>query len=139
MMMERCQCMNVRRYRMVSEESAHDLPQPLPLFRDRQMSPLSQFLLDLLKFCPHSVAPRLPAKQELALFRLAADKGEPQETESLRPTKPAFCALMHGITAEHDQPGLFRIKRQRKLLQPLPHRVPEPPGITLVLKAEHDV
>src|SRR5437763_14409099 len=38
-----------------------------------------------------------------------------------------------------DQASLLRVKRQRELLEPLAHRVPEAPGITLVRKANDDV
>lgn len=102
MMMERSKCITVRWHCVVSKESAYNLPQPFPLLRDRQMFPPLKFLLDLLEFRSHAVAPRLPAKQELALSRLATDEGESQKIDSLRLAKPAFCALMSRITAEHD-------------------------------------
>ena len=41
--------------------------------------------------------------------------------------------------AKRDQAGLVRMQRQRKLLQARAHRVPEAPGIGLVLETDHDV
>jgi hypothetical protein len=41
--------------------------------------------------------------------------------------------------AEREQAGLVRMQRQRKLLQPLAHAVPEATGIGLTLEADHDV
>src|SRR3954454_17220685 len=35
--------------------------------------------------------------------------------------------------------GLVRMQRQRELPQPLAHRVPEAPGVSLALEADHDV
>jgi hypothetical protein len=89
MMMERCQCMTVRRHGGVSKEFAYDLPQPLPLFPDRLMSPPQQLLPDLLELDPHAVARRLPTEQEPALFRLAADKGKTRESQGLRLARSA--------------------------------------------------
>ena len=41
--------------------------------------------------------------------------------------------------AELDQASLVRIERQRELLEPLAHVVPEAPGIRLVLEADNNV
>ena len=41
-----------------------------------------------------------------------------------------------GEAAELDQAGLVRIERQRELLEPLAHIVPEAPGVRLVLEAD---
>ena len=43
------------------------------------------------------------------------------------------------VAAELDQAGLVRIERQRELLQPLAHRIPETPGVSPVLKPNDDV
>jgi hypothetical protein len=40
------------------------------------------------------------------------------------------------MTAKLDQAGLFRVQRQRELLEPVPHRVPEAPDVTLVLETD---
>ena len=69
----------------------------------------------------------------------AADQSEPQEVEGLRFAKPALLSLGRRMAAELDQSGLVRMQRQRELLQPLAHRVPEAPGVALVLKADHQV
>ena len=103
------------------------------------MPSLSQLILNFLELRLHAITPRLPAEQELALLRLTADESETQEVEGFRLAKSAFCALLRRITTEHDQPGLFRMKRQRELLQPFTHRVPETAGIAFMLKAENDV
>jgi hypothetical protein len=41
--------------------------------------------------------------------------------------------------AKLQQPGLFPVKLESELLEPLSHRVPEPPRINFVLEADHDV
>ena len=40
---------------------------------------------------------------------------------------------------ELDQSGLVRMKRQRELPQPFAHRVPEAPGVGLMLEAHDEV
>jgi hypothetical protein len=109
MVMERGQCMTVRRHCVVREEAAHDLPQPFPLFGDGLMPTLPQLLLHLFELRLDAVASRLPMKQELPLSRLATDEGEPQEVEGLRFTKTSLDALGRGIAAERDQAGLIRM------------------------------
>ena len=69
----------------------------------------------------------------------AADEREAQEVEGLRFAEPALCAPDRRKAAELDQAGLLRMQRQRKLLQPRAHRVPEAPGVGFVLEADHDV
>ncbi len=41
--------------------------------------------------------------------------------------------------AKLDQAGLVRVERQRELLEPLAHIVPEAPGVSLVLEADDNV
>jgi hypothetical protein len=43
------------------------------------------------------------------------------------------------MAAELDQPGLVRIKRQRKLAQSLAHRLQEAPGVVLALEPNDDI
>ena len=52
---------------------------------------------------------------------------------------PRRARLLRRKAAELDQPGLLRMQRQRKLLQPLTHRVQEAPGVALVLEADDEV
>src|SRR3954452_20485905 len=85
------------------------------------------------------VAPALPLDLEAAAARGAADEGEAQEGEGLRLAEPARSTSGRRVTAELDQAGFGRMQRQREPLQPLAHRVPEAPGIGLVLEADHDV
>ena len=65
--------------------------------------------------------------------------GKTQEVEGLRLANPAPHASGRREAAELDQAGLVRMQRQRELLQPRAHRVPEAPGIGLVLEADHNV
>ena len=51
----------------------------------------------------------------------------------------ASSALLRSEAAELDQPGLLRMKRQRKPPQPFTHRVQEAPGIALVLEADDKI
>jgi len=46
--------------------------------------PPSQLLLYLREFCPHSVAPVFPFKQDFTLARASADENEPEEFEGFR-------------------------------------------------------
>src|SRR6266566_3036065 len=97
------------------------------------------FLLDLRELCPHAITPGSPFEEEFAPSRLTADVDEPQELEGLRLSEPAPSASVRRMAAKLDQAGLLRIKRQRELLQPLAHRIPELPGVHLVLKTNDDV
>src|SRR5215207_1136539 len=103
------------------------------------MQPPSQLLLDLRELRPHAVAPGFSAEQELALPRPAADEGEAQEGEGLRLAETTPGALDRREAAELDQAGLVRMQRQREPLQPLAHRVPEAPGVGLMLEAEYEI
>src|SRR5215813_3806022 len=85
---EPCKCATIRRYRMVVEVACNDLLQPLSLFGNWLMHPLSQFLLNLLQLSLHAVPPGLPLDQEVTAPGFAADEGKPQEVEGLRFTKP---------------------------------------------------
>ena len=64
----------------------------------------------------------------------SANVGEAQKIEGLRFAKPAPLAPVRRL-AKLDQASLLRMKRQRELLEPLAHRVPEAPGIDLVREA----
>ena len=52
---------------------------------------------------------------------------------------PRRLRLFRREASELDQPGLLRMQRQRKLLQPLAHLVQEAPGVALVLEADDEV
>src|SRR4051812_6104648 len=57
----------------------------------------------------------------------------------LRFTEPTSSALLRSETAELDQTGLVRMKRQRKPPQPFSHRVQEAPGIALILATDDKI
>ena len=54
-------------------------------------------------------------------------------------TERTSSALLRSETAELDQTGFVRMKRQRKPPQPFPHRVQEAPGIALMLAADDKI
>ena len=89
-MSERDERMAVRRHSVIGKESAHYLPQPLPLLWDRLMPSLPQLLFDFLELRLHAITSRLSTQQELTLLRLAAEEGETQEVESLRLAESAL-------------------------------------------------
>jgi hypothetical protein len=43
------------------------------------------------------------------------------------------------MATELDQPGFLRMERQRKLLEPLAHRVEEATGVVLVFESSHHI
>src|SRR6266487_7055805 len=90
---EPCKCATIRRHRMIVEVACNDLLQPLSLFGNWLMHPLSQFLLNLLKLSLHAVPPGLPLDQEVTAPGFAADEGKPQEVEGLRFAKPTPFAV----------------------------------------------
>src|SRR6478736_7006921 len=137
--MEGAQCREVGRHGVIREEAPHHLRQPSSLFGNGLMHPPSQFLLDLRELCPHAITPGSPFKEEFAPSGLTADVGEPQELEGLRLSEPAPGASVYRMATKLDQAGLLRIERQRELLQPLAHYIPEAPGVSLVLKPNDDV
>src|SRR4029077_12380038 len=117
-----------RRHCVVREEAANDLAQPLSLFSDRSVPAPSHLLPHLHELCSHAVAPALALEQEAPSTGLTADEGKAQKLEGLRFTELTSSALLRSETAELDQTGLVRMKRQRKSPQPFPHRVQEAPG-----------
>src|SRR5208283_4317701 len=68
-----------------------------------------------------------------------ADEHEAQEREGLRFGEPALLAVLRREAAELNQAGLVRMKRQRELLQPVAHRLPEAASVALMLEADDDV
>ena len=101
------------------------------------MHSASQRLLDFPELGPHAVAARLPFELEITPQRFAADQHKTQELEGLRFGKPTLLAVLRRKAAELNQAGFVRMKRQRELPQPFAHRVPEAPGVVLMLEA-HD-
>ena len=98
-----------------------------------------QFLLDGFKLRPHAIATRLPLEEEVAPPGLAADEGEAQERKCLRLAEPAPHSVRRRKAAELDQAGLVGMERQRKLIQPLTHRLQEAPGVGLPLEARDQI
>ena len=136
MVAERAECAIVGRHGVVGEEAANDLPQPFPLFGDRLMHAPSQLLLDLLELRPHAVAPGLPLEQEVARAGFAADEGEAQEVEGLRFAEPALLARLSAARRPNSiRRVLSGCSDSAELPQPLAHRVPEAPGVALVLES----
>ena len=128
----------VRWHRMISKVAVDHLRQPAPLDGDRLMHAPPQRVLDPPQGRPHAVGTTLPLELEGAPAGSPADVGEPQEAERLRFAEPALGAPVRREAAKRDQAGLVRMQRQRKLLQARAHRVPEAPGIGLVLEADHE-
>src|SRR6476620_3996856 len=82
--MEPCKCATIRRHRMVVEVACNDLLQPLSLFGNWLMHPLSQFLLNPLKLSLHAVPPGLPLDQDVTAPALADDEGTHRAGDGLR-------------------------------------------------------
>src|SRR5262249_25873197 len=133
------ECRKVGRHGVVCEVAPNDLRQPAPLFGDRLMHSPPQLLLYLPELCPHAIAPGFPFKLEFALARPPTDEHESQELEGFRLSQPTLCAPVRCMAAKLDQAGLVRVQRQQELFHPLAHRVPEAPGVRLVLEADDDV
>src|ERR671933_2229571 len=129
----------VRRHRMVSEIADNHLLQPPPLRGDGLMQAPAQRLLHGLELRPHAVTTALPLKLESAAARPAADEREAQEAEGLRFAKAPPRPVRRRLAAELDQPGLVRMQPQPERLQTPTERLPEAPGLGLVLEADHDV
>src|ERR1700675_1125567 len=67
------------------------------------------------------------------------DEGKAEEVEGFRLSVPTLSASICRKATELDQASLVRIERQRELLEPFAHVVPEPPGVSLALKAHDEV
>ena len=128
---------SVGRHCVVGEEASDDLLDPSPLLGDWLMHPPSQLVLDLPERCPHAVAPCYPLHEELPTAVAFTDEGKAEEVEGFRLSEPTLSASICRKAAELDQASLVRIERQRELLEPFAHVVPEPPGVSLALKADH--
>src|SRR5208282_5003660 len=50
--------------------------------------------------------------------------------------EPALLAVLRRKAAELNQAGLVRMERQRELLQPVAHRLPEAASVALMLEAD---
>jgi hypothetical protein len=129
----------VGRHCVVGKEAGDDLAEPGPLFGKRTMHPGAQFLLDLLELCRHAVGSGLPVNQEGAATGFAADEGEAEESEGLRFVEPEPLSVGRRMAAEFQQSGLLRKERERKLLQPVAHGIPEASGVVFVLEAGDQV
>src|SRR5262252_1629489 len=136
MIVECSQCRAVGRHGMVGEEASDQLLEPGPLLGDRFVHAPSQFLLDPPERCPHAIAPCCSFDKELPTAVAFTDEGKAKKVEGLRFSEPAVSASFRRKAAELDQAGLVRIERQRELLEPLAHIVPEAPGVRLVLEAD---
>jgi hypothetical protein len=101
---------------VIVEVSGDDLSQPLSLFGNWLMHAPPQFLLDGLQLDPHAIPTGLPFDLEFTPASFIADEDEAQEGEGLRFAEPAPLSVLHRKAAELDEPGLLRMKRQRKLL-----------------------
>src|SRR5580704_16734697 len=88
------------------------------------------------KPCLQPIASELPPWQEFVAPRLAADQGKAQEVEGLGLALPALLASGRRMVAEPDQAGLFRMRRQRELLQPRPRHIEEPTNVGLGVTAK---
>src|ERR1700688_2425715 len=99
----------------------------------------SQFLLDPPERCLHAIAPCCSFDKELPTAVAFTDEGKAKKIEGLRFSEPAMSASFRRKAAELDQASLVRIERQRELLEPLAHIVPEAPGVSLVLEADYNV
>src|SRR5215475_6900253 len=100
------------------------------------MHSLPQRARNLLDLRLHTVPARASLDEEIPSTRPAGNEGEAQKVEGLRLSKPAPLAIGRRKAAELNQAGFVRMQRQRKLLQPFAHRVPEPSGVTLVLESD---
>jgi len=129
----------VGRHGEILEVSRDDLPQPSPLLGDGPVHALAQTFFDLSRFRPHAVGSGLPFEQEAALARFAANEGEAEEVEGLRFAEAASLSVGRREAAKLDQARLVRMQRQREFPKPLAHRVPEAPGVALVLKTDDEV
>src|SRR5208282_6058329 len=116
MEVERGQCLTVCRHRVIVEVAGDDLSQPHSLFGNLLMHTPPQFLFDGLQLDPHAIPSGLPFDLESTPASFIADEDEAQEGEGLRFAKPAPLSVFHRKASELDEPGLLRMKRQRKLL-----------------------
>src|SRR5689334_12476010 len=103
------------------------------------MHPLPQHFRDFPKLRSHAIASALPFNLEAAPARFTTYERHPQEIEGFRFAEPAPLAIGRSKATKLNQPGLVRMKRQRKLLQPLAHSVQKAPGVHLVLNSNDDI
>src|SRR5208283_1590961 len=76
---------------------------------------------------------------EIATAGLVAYEHETEELEGFRLRPSALLAVLRREAAELDQARLVRMQRQRNLLQPFAHRIPEAAGVIPALEADDDV
>lgn len=133
------QCPGIRGHRVVGEVTRDHTPQPPTLGRYGIVHADTQLRFDLLKCCSHTVAPSLALKLKGSTPGLAADEDKAQEGKGFWRAQAKPLSPRRRKAAKLHQPSFLPVKLERELLEPLPHRVPESPSISFVLKADHDV
>lgn len=103
------------------------------------MHPPLQLFLDSLQLGTHPVSASLPFKLECASSGAPTDVGKSEKVERLRFAKTSFGSMFNRIAAKLNQPGLVRMQRQCKLLQPLSHIREKASGIDLMLKTDNTI
>jgi hypothetical protein len=124
-----CNCTEVRRYRMVRIEPAHNRFKPRPLFRNRVVHSFSHLTSDLHQLSSHSVCTRLAPEHKFAPPGLCADECESQKRECFRFALSTPLPVCRRIASKLDQACLFPMQFESELLKPLSHRVQEASGI----------
>src|SRR6185436_7418405 len=103
------------------------------------MQTTPQPFLDGLQRSPHAIGTGMARKHEPPVHRSTTDVLEPKEVEGLRLAESPFGTAESRETAELEQPGLFCMQRQGKLLHSTPQIHQELFRVGLVLEADDEV
>jgi hypothetical protein len=98
-----------------------------------------QLQLYFLEPCPHTVCPCLTLELKGTASGFTAYEGETKKRESLWFFQPLSLASSCCIATELQQASFFPMKFESKLFEPFPHRIPESPCISFVLKASNNI
>ena len=110
------ECPKVGRDCMIIEVASNDVPQPLPLYRDRLVHALPHRRFDHPQLRLQAVTPGLPLKLEFALTGFTADEGEAEEVEGFRLAEPTlFAVLRRKPSSRKGQPPTERFTPDVKM------------------------
>ena len=134
---EGVECRHVSRHGMVREVPLTTCATTAPARGSAGASP-SQLLLDLLSFACWRSPRDFRLTINLARRVRSQMKTKPRNLKVSGLPSPC-CARLSTAWRPTRSGGSFRMQRQREVLEPITHRIPEAPGVRLVLEADDDV
>ena len=129
----------VRGHRVIGEEPAHHLAQPVSLCGNGLVPSLQKLPFDSAQGRSHPISARLAFQQERTATGATTEVGEAEEREALRFAQATPDPAFGRKAAKLDQASLLWVQQQRELLEPLLQLRQKSPGVGFVLEAGNEV